>query len=496
MRKYLILIILFVFTIADAGQWKVVSNTRAMDSNTLRIDKQGRPYFFHSFGRSDGYSIKGYSELKRSTDKGQSWEPLLSIEWTKRDSIQGYCSDNFSEVSQFSVVNDSVFFLFFKHNLLFMKSTNHGESWNVHVRADTGKSKEGKYTCGEISRIQMFDENIGYFNYSDETKIYFTFDGWETIEKINFPDDSTDVFQNKWVKGDVLYFSIGDSKKYPNFKDRYRYADYHSILKSTDRGKTWTSYENDDSVLVTRIDFVDKNIGFKWGMKYDPDYPESEYKVNVIYRTTDGGESWENILFKRDSSQTWGEGIRRFVYMDSLNYVATPCNTYKHNASETGHQIFYHTSDAGETWTTEYFNEIISDGSYDRITEDSRINNLQAINPESIYCQIYKWCCRYFPDGVDVEEMTTPENYTDIQIYPSPALQGSSVNLYPGAKVKGSFTAELYNIRSDMVSRIVYDNYLDGSVLFKIPESIPAGVYILGIMDKDGNFKGRPLVVE
>ncbi len=495
MRKYLILIILFVFTIADAGQWKITSNMHPMDYYTLRLDKQGIPYFFHSYGRSDGYSIKGYSELMRSTDKGQSWESFFNIEWTKRDSIQGYNTEHFHDVIQFEAITDSAFFLFFDKTVLFMKSADRGENWNILVRADTGKREAGDFSCGSIIGPMMFSENVGYFNYIDQTKIYFTYDGWKTIEKIPFPKDSTVVYSSQWVEGDVQFFNRANLQKYPNIWDRYKYADFHTILKTTDRGQTWTEYENSDSVLASRIKFINKNLGFKYGNKYDPDYPESEYKVNVIYRTTDGGESWDNILFKRDSSLTTGDGIRYFVYIDSLNYVATPCNTFKHNAPETGYHIFYHTSDAGETWTTEYFNENISDGSYEEIKDRAKISMLRASSPETMYCQIKKWCARYFPDGVGVEEMTVPDNYTDIQIYPSPALPGSSVNLFPGAKVKGSFTAELYNIRSEMVSRIVYDDYLDGSVLFKIPASIPAGVYILGILDKEGNFKGRPLVV-
>ncbi len=64
------------------------------------------------------------------------------------------------------------------------------------------------------------------------------------------------------------------------------------ILRSTDRGNSWTTHQNDPWIPLYGIDFVNDSTGFVVG--------GGGYRTGIILKTTDQGLSWEPTLIKRE----------------------------------------------------------------------------------------------------------------------------------------------------------------------------------------------------
>lgn len=112
------------------------------------------------------------------------------------------------------------------------------------------------------------------------------------------------------------------------------------VFKSLDGGKTWANMGLHDSNHISRIaiDPTDKNIVYVAAMGH-PHYPNEE---KGLFKTVNGGDSWEKVLYINDKS-----GITDVIINPSnSNYLIASA---WQNTSGLGSGI-YVSNDAGKTW--------------------------------------------------------------------------------------------------------------------------------------------------
>ncbi len=131
---------------------------------------------------------------------------------------------------------------------------------------------------------------------------------------------------------DRMYLDIMFLKSNPNYGWACGFDG--TIIRTTDRGKTWNGIELIPGVncQLESINFINENIGYVSGPVI------SNFKsYSVLFKSTDGGKSWFDITPDPQNS-FWG------------NYFADQDNGVLLGGS-CGFQLFYHTSDGGNTWS-------------------------------------------------------------------------------------------------------------------------------------------------
>jgi len=131
----------------------------------------------------------------------------------------------------------------------------------------------------------------------------------------------------------------------------YLCVDTSNVWKSTDGGNTWTpkpSGFRSEGARSLGVDPLNENVVFAAGM-----YPEYDTPVTGIYRTTDGGNSWEFVketyYSKMIDGTKWISGEGQFYAFDTNSYDGTRCQTIYAGSHEDG---VMKSTDGGNTWST------------------------------------------------------------------------------------------------------------------------------------------------
>jgi len=145
-----------------------------------------------------------------------------------------------------------------------------------------------------------------------------------------------------WKSG-TLYLGTGESNS-----SRSSYAGI-GILKSTDKGKTWTNVGLTDSHHIGRM-IIDKN---------NPDqlvvgaigHLYSSNAERGIFKTTDGGKTWKNVLFINEDTGVIDISVSptnpNIMYAASWERSRRAWNF----DGDGEHSAIYKSTDAGSTWT-------------------------------------------------------------------------------------------------------------------------------------------------
>ncbi len=484
MKRMLLLVILVLPSMVQAGEWRITGYLSAVYMRTLNVTPDGDLFFWDEY-----WSNHSYFEISKTWDKGKSWRIVLKYKTSMGDSLQGYPALYLDQPIDMYVVDDNVMYFFFKESRLFLKTTDGGDNWNVkEMTPDVPLGSEDNYKSERLINMTIIDSAKAMFRFNNSLGwFYTTNDEFQSFEKVQISEDtvifnSYSWFDNTFIlqKYNLDYFRDGTGGDFQ--------PDNFSLMKSTDRGKTWKEYPNTDSVLCRQIDFIDENLGFMWGGKRDPEFPESNYLVSVLYRTTDGGESWENLLFEKDSS--YSVGLDEFVYLDSLNYITNPHYSKKTELTGISYQYFYHTTDAGKTWTIQHFDKDISNGEYTSIDYWTGMDCLKGYSPDNVFCMLNDWIASYFPDGNGV--LQYDERYEKkFNLYPNPAKTGEEINIEPTGNFNGRAEVKIYTIRGEIIES--FAAYLLGgnSIQFVLDNFYPPGTYVIGI-----EMQGQPPAYE
>ncbi len=474
MKKILTLILIFIPITLCYGEWRITGFLNAIYMRTLNVTPDGDLFFW-----DEGMSDSKYLTIMKTSDKGKSWTNALRIKNGFGKSYQGYPGEYIDQPIDMYVVDDNVMYFFFKESRLFLKTTDGGDNWNVkEMTPDVPLGSDENYKSERIGIANMIGDGKGIVGFVG-WRGYFhtTSDDFATIDTIIVSKDSLVYNSIEWFNN-IFYYQKYNLDYFRDGTGGDFQPDNFSLMKSTDRGKTWEEYPNTDSVLCRQIDFIDENLGFMWGGKRDPEYPESDYLVSVLYRTTDGGESWENLLFEKDSS--YSVGLDEFVYLDSLNYITNPHYSKKTELTGISYQYFYHTTDAGKTWTIQHFDKDISNGEYTSIDYWTGMDCLKGYSPDNVFCMLNDWIASYFPDGNGV--LQYDERYKkQFSVFPNPAKNGDEINIEPTGNFSGRAEVRIYTIRGELIESFGAYFLGDNSIQFVLDNLYHPGTYIIGI---------------
>ncbi len=182
----------------------------------------------------------------------------------------------------------------------------------------------------------------------------------------------------------LLYVGTGE----PNGGQGSVTYDGYGMFKSTDAGATWThiGIENAGGIGRVEVDPTNGNVVFVAAMgNLFATNPE-----RGVYRTKDGGQSWENVLYLNDSTGAIDLCIHptntNIIYAAMWERVRGPYHrTY--GGPSTG---LYRSKDGGDTW--EQLTNGLPSGSQGRIGID-----ISKSHPDILYCT-YSQTSGYFGD--------------------------------------------------------------------------------------------------
>jgi len=277
------------------------------------------------------------------------------------------------------------------------------------------------------ARICFIDENEGWLV---GTKIIHTTDGGKSWE--------------------IQYERAGTFFNSCFFIDsQYGWADAgRTLVRTADGGKNWEIIPSPDNMYIQGFEFTDKDYGWIIG--------------NHIYRTTDGGTTWENMDF---ASATYN--YVDFVSRD-IGYVL--CRDLL------GDKV-YKTTNGGETW--------------------SGTNVLGAMLREIFFTSEYDgWALgdmgtllKYSKDtGTAIKTKSAPASFILYGNYPNPFNNETTIKIsLPG---EGNAEVKIYSILGEEIRQLSSDFYGRGTHFVKWDgrdnrsNSVSSGIYIVRVTYK------------
>ncbi|OQY29662.1 MAG: hypothetical protein B6244_03070 [Candidatus Cloacimonetes bacterium 4572_55] len=240
----------------------------------------------------------------KSTDSGLSWVPIFD------DQAVLPVGDIAIDPANTSVIYVGTGEANGGHNNLsgggVYKSTDSGATWSS---IGLGESYAiGRIVVDPTDSDRVYVAALGsYFSPTPQRGLFLSDNGGEDWEQSLFVSDSTGAVDFALNPQDpsILYASFWERARYPDF-GTHLYGASSGIYKSTDRGESWEELSaglpNPDAEPVGRI-----------GLAISPSNPQILYAnytdgsaIIGLYRTDDGGDSWEEVAPSFDLSETAG----------------------------------------------------------------------------------------------------------------------------------------------------------------------------------------------
>lgn len=145
------------------------------------------------------------------------------------------------------------------------------------------------------------------------------------------------ISQPDWVNSQLVYVIGWNQQVNPSV----------ALYRSSDTGKTWTKVKTPLGSNIAQVHFQNQTSGFVYGVVNNLHQP---YAKPMIFRTTDGGLSWEEGLLPESLVQAASQfGAYDVTFITSNGKFTWLFANWKDNQS----QLFkiYHSQNNGFTWT-------------------------------------------------------------------------------------------------------------------------------------------------
>ncbi len=236
----------------------------------------------------------------------------------------------------------------------------------------------GPYRGGRSAAVTgVPDKPLLYYFGSTGGGVWRTQDGgqsWHNISDGYFGGSIGAVAVSEWDPN-VIYVGGGEKTVRGNVSHGY------GMWKSTDAGKTWNAIGLESSYHIPRIRIHPKNPDVVYAAVMGNLYRDTEERG--VYRSTNGGETWEKILFANA-----GAGAVDLI-MDPTNPRILYASTWKirrtpSNLSSGGEgSALWKSTDGGDSWTEITRNEGLPQGIVGIIGV-----TVSPVNPERVWAII------------------------------------------------------------------------------------------------------------
>lgn len=281
-----------------------------------------------------GYAAGDYGTILKTSNGGSSWQQIYSFDG--------------KDIMSMSFVNASIGYVGGASQML-RKTVDGGQTWQNIQLPVNGNWDTAYY----VMDIQFINQNVGYVCgfFQLESKIWKTTDGgttWATqstgdanyIFELYFLDENTGFGYGGPTYTEVIKTTNGGASWYMVSQESYiAYSMYFitpqigiygceqgRVYRTTDGGETWNYAICPSSVDIYSMQFINANTGFGFG------------SGSVYVKTTDGGMNWDELIIP-------GGSIRQYYDAE-----ATPNGTI-HAVGSFGTMI--RTTNAGTTFLSQ-----------------------------------------------------------------------------------------------------------------------------------------------
>jgi photosystem II stability/assembly factor-like uncharacterized protein len=166
---------------------------------------------------------------------------------------------------------------------------------------------------------------------------------WNPISDGHFHSGSIGAIEVSGADSNVIYVGTGEADIRSNF------AEGDGVYKSLDAGQTWTNVGLKDTKQIGKIRTHPKNPDLVYVAALGNVFAPS--KERGVFRSRDGGKTWQNVLFVDDTTGAVDIDIDpsnpRVLYAGFWHVRRKPWGMY--SGGEAGG--LYKSTDAGDTWT-------------------------------------------------------------------------------------------------------------------------------------------------
>jgi len=275
----------------------------------------------------EGWYVNGYGNIYHTNDGGENWEKQIEKKGTFFrciafvDSLNGFAGTVGTDY--FPNVTDTI---------PLYRTTNGGKTWNP-------VSYEGPYVKGLCAIDIVKEQFINHGKTDYKVHIYAVGRVGSPANMMVSHDGGLTWKSNSMDKDCEMLFDIKMFDKQTGFAcaatDEALEKSNALILKTNDGGKTWKKvYQSKRPFETTwKVSFPTEKVGYVTIQSYNPDPSAIQQRVA---KTTDGGETWQEINLVEDASaREFGVGF----IDENHGFVGTMNSGYE-------------TKDGGKTWST------------------------------------------------------------------------------------------------------------------------------------------------
>ena len=311
--KYLYILLLLLPLQLIAGKWIITHNIGSESVRSINCPDSNNCYIY--------VNANQYELIYKSTDQGKTWRIINSFDLVNEHPPSGGEADNVSSP------NAGYYYISCWQNGIIKISSDSCKTFKKIILG----------TNQAIDEVQMLDSNFGIAISIWPEGFYYmlTHDNWKTFESYNYYQmDSTihgsirnPVFHNK--DSISFLFDNGDNLGYEGIVNLNLITKQWRILKKYEDKKNSYYY-------LLNLNFVNDSLAFIAG-GFIADTSIGNSSLDVILRTKDAGNTWEELLHQMG----WGSsGLQQISFKDELHGIAV---------GQWGSIV--RTNDGGDTWT-------------------------------------------------------------------------------------------------------------------------------------------------
>ncbi len=460
MKLFLIICLIAIFPYSCiAGKWELLDKG-AMGHGEVR-------YMFIECPTPCNCMVMTDRKDRMTTDCGKTWITTMHDTAIYRADTVYWGTYKYNATSM-SYPDTNFCIITFAYGF-YLITRNQGKTWEIN--------QIDSLNLPFISDVSFCNNKFG--GLVTEKKIFLTRDGgrhWESIDNIDQRVSYNLIFNKIFVLySNTIFLTSLDWDIVRDINGKPFYEDTDSkgyFYRSYDWGKTWKKLRA-IRWRMNDIIFFNKKEGFVAG---GPKVNTHIYK-DLIYYTSNGGESWDHIIDTINPYPSNPAGLKRIDFADRMNGVALGA-WYK----------MYRTTNGGLSW--------LQDTSFN-YKIDWQLSNISYPDTNDLYgiVSFQQAIYKYNKNISDVSERAN--DITVISLYPNPITSSSSLNIKIKFGTMSSLDFQIINSTGIIIDKKRY-NYLNAgshTIRYSPDANLPSGTYWIRMTINNKETIVKPVVI-